>query len=72
MLVKKLEAVLKRASLGQSINQSSVQQFIKEGNFLHLILSFSPAGDMQSTTCNFFLVWSTNMLLRSSSVDDKF
>jgi hypothetical protein len=39
-----LFATLINASLGQLGNQSSEQQLIKEGNFLHLTLNCSPTG----------------------------
>lgn len=40
------------ASLGHGCNQSIVQQDIREGNFLNLVRSKSPTGDIAKTICN--------------------
>lgn len=42
-----------KASLGQTVNQSMVQQFTSDGNMRHLDLKASPTGLMQITMCNF-------------------
>ena len=47
-----------KASLGQGYNQSMVQQEMRAGNFLNLVLSRSPTGDMANTMCSWLLTFS--------------
>ncbi len=51
---------LSKAFKGQGMNQSKIQQFIKAGNFLILILKFSPTGEVQNIICKLDFVFSTN------------
>lgn len=46
-------ATVVKASSVQLLNQSIVQQLIKEGNFRDRILKLSPAGLIHSTVCKF-------------------
>lgn len=56
---KNLFATESRASFGQGGNQSRVQQFTREGNFLHLTLRASPTGDIHKIICKCSLTLST-------------
>ncbi len=45
----------RRAYSGHLLNQSSVQQFTKDGNYLHLTRKVSPTGDIHRQICKFSL-----------------
>lgn len=50
---KCLLATSYNAYLGHPANHINVEQFITDGNFLHLNLKESPTGDIHKTTCKF-------------------
>lgn len=58
---KKDDDTYNKASSGHLLNQSRVQQFTNDGNFLHLTLSESPTGDMHKHMCNLSLTLDTNV-----------
>jgi hypothetical protein len=56
---KNLVATISNASVGQSLNQSMVQQFTSDGNFRRRTRNASPTGDIHRITCRFSLHRST-------------
>ena len=59
-LLKDFLQQLSKAFKGHGINQSKIQQFIKEGNLRIRIRKFSPTGEVQNNICKLDLVFSTN------------
>lgn len=62
----------RRAYSGHLLNQSSVQQFTRDGNYLHLTRNVSPTGDIQRQICKFSLTLATKRAFILSTVSTIF
>ena len=67
-LLNFLAATSIKASAGQSVNQSIVQQLTKPGNILTRSRNASPIGDMHNTMCRFCSMRSMKNANKSSCV----